>query len=91
MDITGAVITADALHTQRGTADYIAARGAHYIPPVKDNQLNLRTQLKALPWKQVPVLAADREHRPGRTATWSLKTTEIAPAAASRTRCMCCN
>ena len=33
MDITGAVITADALHTQRGTADYIAARGAHYIPP----------------------------------------------------------
>ncbi len=78
MEITGAVITADALHTQRGTADYIISRGAHYILTVKNNQRNLRTQLKALPWKQVPVLAADREHRHGRTVTRSLKATEIA-------------
>ncbi len=31
MELTGAVITADALHTQRGSADYIVSRGAHYI------------------------------------------------------------
>ncbi len=35
MDISGAVITADALHTQRGTAEYIVSRGAHYILTVK--------------------------------------------------------
>jgi len=78
MDITGAVITADALHTQRGTADCIVSRGAHYILTVKNNQRNLRKQLKALPWQQVPVLAADRERGHGRTATRSLKATEIA-------------
>ncbi len=78
MDITGAVITADALHTQHGTAEYIVSRGAHYILTVKNNQRNLRKRLKALPWKQVPVLATDREHRHGRTATRSLKATAIA-------------
>jgi len=78
MDITGAVITADARPTQRGTADYIVSRGAHYILTVKNNQRNLRKRLKALPWQQVPVLATDREHRPGRTATRRVKATEIA-------------
>ncbi len=51
---------------------------AHYILTVKNNQRNLRKQLKALPWKQVPVLATDRERGHGRTATRSLKATEIA-------------
>jgi len=78
MDITGAVITADALHTQRATADYIVSRGAHYILTVKNNQRNLRKRLKALPWKQVPVLATDRERGHGRTATRRVKATEIA-------------
>jgi predicted transposase YbfD/YdcC len=40
MDITGAVITADALHCQRGTADYIVSCWAHYLLTVKDNQRN---------------------------------------------------
>ncbi len=78
MDITGAVITADALHTQRGTADYIVSRGAHYILTVKNNQRNLRKHLKALPWKEVSVLTTDREHSHGRTATRTLKATEVA-------------
>jgi len=79
MDITGGVITADALHTQRGTADcYIVSRGAHYILTVENNQRNLREQLKALPCQQVPVLATDREHGHGCTATRCLKATEIA-------------
>jgi len=78
MDIAGAVITADALHCQRGTAQYIVSRKANYILTVKDNQRNLRKQLKALPWKQIPVLSTDREHSHGRTATRTLKATEIA-------------
>ncbi len=83
MDITGAVITADALHTQRGTAEDIVSRGAHYILTVRNNQRNLRKRLKALPWKQAPVLAADREYSHGRTATRSLKATEIATGIGS--------
>jgi predicted transposase YbfD/YdcC len=77
MDIAEAVITADALHCQRGTAQYIVSRGAHYVLTVKDNQRNLRKQLKALPWTQIPVLSTDREHSHGRGATRRLKATEI--------------
>lgn len=77
MDITGAVITADALHCQRTTARDIVAQGGHYILTVKDNQRSLRQQLKALPWRQIPVLSRDREHGHGRAATRILKATEV--------------
>jgi len=50
MDIVDAVITADALHCQRGTARCIVSRKAHYVLTVKGNQRNPRKQLKALPW-----------------------------------------
>jgi len=77
MDIADAVITADALHCQRGTAQYIVSRQAHYVLTVKGNQRNLRKQLRALPWKLIPVVSTDREHSHGRTATRRLKATEI--------------
>lgn len=51
-DITGAVITADALHYQRDTAEHIIGRSGHYIFTVKDNHPTLRRQLKNLPWKR---------------------------------------
>lgn len=78
IDITGAIITADALHCQRGTADYIAGRGGHYIFTVKDNQPTLRKQLKELPWKHIPVLDTSIERGHGRTTKRVLKATEIA-------------
>ena len=53
LDITDAVITADALHTQRGHADYLHARGAHYLLPVKANQPTLLRRLRALPWTAI--------------------------------------
>ena len=77
-DIAGAVITADALHCQRDTAEYITGRGAHYILTVKDNQPTLRKKLKSLPWKQIPVLDRKTEHGHGRTTTRTLKAAEIA-------------
>jgi predicted transposase YbfD/YdcC len=77
-DIAGAVITADALHCQRDTAEYITGRDAHYILTVKDNQPTLRKKLKSLPWKQIPVLDRSTEHGHGRTTTRTLKATEIA-------------
>lgn len=46
LDITGKTITADALLTQRKLAEYILARGAHYVLTVKDNQPNLHADLR---------------------------------------------
>ena len=47
IDITGHVITADALHTQQAAAKYIVARSAHYLFGVKGNQPTLHRQGKA--------------------------------------------
>jgi len=78
IDITDAVITADALHCQRDTAEHIVDRGGHYILTVKNNQPTLRRKLKSLPWKQVPILDTSTEHGHGRTATRVLRAAEIA-------------
>jgi predicted transposase YbfD/YdcC len=37
-DLTDVLITADALHTHRGHADYLHERGGHYLMTVKANQ-----------------------------------------------------
>ena len=58
LDLDGAVITADAMHTQRGTAEWIRSRGAHYLLTVKDNQPGLKRELGALPWKDVPAVSS---------------------------------
>ena len=76
LDITGAVITADAMHCQRETAQIIRARGGHYILTVKVNQPSLRKRVKSLPWKDIPALAVSREHGHGRQDTRTLKATE---------------
>jgi predicted transposase YbfD/YdcC len=77
IDITDAVITADALHCQRDTAEAIVGRGGHYILTVKANQPKLRKTLKELPWKHIPVLDETTEHGHGRTAKRILKACEI--------------
>lgn len=53
VDLTGAVVTADALHTQHGHARYLRSRGAHYICVVKPNQPTLYNRLRRMPWKDV--------------------------------------
>jgi predicted transposase YbfD/YdcC len=52
--LRGCLITADALHTQRGHAAYLLGRGAHYLFTVKDNQPTLHRALAALPWRAAP-------------------------------------
>ncbi|MFF9015069.1 ISAs1 family transposase [Streptomyces sp. NPDC014870] len=65
--IAGAVVTSDALHTQREHADYlVTGRSAHYIVIVKGNQKKLRRQLKSLPWQQIPLQGRTREVAHGR-------------------------
>jgi predicted transposase YbfD/YdcC len=65
MDITGAVVTADALHAQRDHATYLAGRGAHHLLIVKRNQRGLHAQLACLPWRDVPVAYQARERGHG--------------------------
>ena len=63
MDITEAVVTADAMHCLRETAEHITSRGGHYVLTVKANQPTLRAACKALPWKNVPArTTSDRSH-----------------------------
>lgn len=62
-DLTGLVVTADALHTQTGTAKYITSRGGDYVLTVKANQPGLFARCKGLPWAQVrAVSTAERGH-----------------------------
>jgi predicted transposase YbfD/YdcC len=69
VSLEGAVVTADALHTQRATADYVHGPGADFAFPVKHNQPGLFDALDALPWRDIPVThtATDRGH--GRITT----------------------
>lgn len=52
--LRGCLITADALHAQRGHADYLTGRGGHYLFTVKTNQPTLHRALTALPWPAAP-------------------------------------
>ena len=55
LDLTGIVVTADAMHTQTGHAEQILAQGGDYILIVKANRPSLLRQLKDLPWNQIPL------------------------------------
>ncbi|MFI6744542.1 ISAs1 family transposase [Nonomuraea sp. NPDC050451] len=52
LDLTGVVVTADALHTQHDHAHHVIAAGGHYLFIVKGNQPTLLRRLKALPWRE---------------------------------------
>jgi predicted transposase YbfD/YdcC len=79
LDLTDTVVTADALHTQREHADWLVAhKHAAYLLLVKANQPTLHQQLKALPWRDIPVAdrTSDRGH--GRAETRRLQVTTVA-------------
>lgn len=52
VDLTGTVITADALHTQHAHGTYLRERGAHYIAQVKANHPGLFDRVRRLPWRE---------------------------------------
>ncbi len=77
-DLEGVVVTADAMHCQKDHADYLVlARGAHYVLTVKGNQPALRNQLKALPWKDIPVGHTSDSRGHGRVEKRTLKVVTI--------------
>jgi len=79
VDLHQAVVTADALHTQRATADYLHRRGADFILPAKDNQPGLFDALDALPWHQAPVTHAATDRGHGRIETRTIQVIDAPP------------
>jgi predicted transposase YbfD/YdcC len=72
LDLDGVVVTMDAMHTQRETADLITGGGGDYVLTVKDNQPTLKQSLARLPWRDVPGRSyTERGH--GRTITRTVK------------------
>jgi predicted transposase YbfD/YdcC len=77
-DLTGVVITADALHTQREHVADLHQRGAHWVLSVKGNQPRLRRQLAGLPWQEVQTSHRSTETAHGRREIRTLKVVTIA-------------
>ncbi|MFI6333324.1 ISAs1 family transposase, partial [Micromonospora chersina] len=76
--LAGVLFIADALHTQTGHADEVAARRAHLLVQVKANQPTLFKQLKRLPWAQIPVGDQTRDRGHGRRETRTVKAVTLA-------------
>jgi predicted transposase YbfD/YdcC len=78
LDLTGQVITADAMQTQRGHARWLReTANAHFVFPVLDNQPTLFDQLDALAWAKVPITAWSVDNDRGRH---ELRTILVLPA-----------
>ena len=78
LDLDGAVVTSDALHTVRANLDWLVKnKKAHYIAIVKKNQPLLHARIRALPWRQVPGGSCAREGGHGRIETRTLKAAHV--------------
>ncbi len=71
-DLTGVVVTVDAMHTQSDTAQLIVDGGGDYVFTVKANQPKLYAACKALPWSQVPARRVTSKGH-GRRVTRTIK------------------
>jgi len=77
--ITGYVLTLDALHTVKKTAQFITGMGCHYVMTVKTNREHLYAMLDALDWDALPWQHHSRESGHGRKDRRLLKVMD-APA-----------
>jgi predicted transposase YbfD/YdcC len=78
VDLAGAVVTFDALHTVRANLDWLVTdKNAHYIAIVKRNQPLLHARIRALPWRQVPAGGCTRDRGHGRAETRTVKAAHV--------------
>jgi predicted transposase YbfD/YdcC len=78
LDLAGAVVTADALHTHSDAADFLVAdKQAHYLLVVKANQPTLLARCERLPWHRVPVVDTTRDRGHGRVEHRTLKAVTV--------------
>jgi len=64
LDLRGVIVTLDALHTVRATADWLHDNEIEFVMTVKENTPKLFAALDALPWDDVPIQheTVDRGH-----------------------------
>ena len=80
LDLTGFVITADAMHTQRANAQFLREdKDAHFILPVLDNQPTLFARLDTLAWTQVPITARTEDLDRGRREIRTIQVLDAPP------------
>ncbi|MCZ0991675.1 ISAs1 family transposase [Streptomyces diastatochromogenes] len=80
LNLHGTVVTFDALHSQTAHARFLVEdKHAHYIALIKGNQPTLHQWLKALPWREVPLLDKTR-------ATARLAGSRVSSAVSGRLR-----
>ena len=66
------------MHTQHAHADWLHARGAHYVFIAKGNQPTLQAQLTGLPWQSIPIVDEVRGRGHGRVENRTLQLCAIA-------------
>jgi predicted transposase YbfD/YdcC len=76
-DLSGHIVVADALHTQRAHARYLRRRRGFYLFPVAENQPNLFAAVDALPWHTAPVAHVQEGPNHGRNER---RVTKVLPA-----------
>jgi predicted transposase YbfD/YdcC len=77
IDLNGKIVTADALHTVKATANHIHEHGGEFVFPVKENRRALFDAINALPWEQAPIAHAATDKGHGRITT---RTIQVLPA-----------
>jgi predicted transposase YbfD/YdcC len=78
LDLAGTVVTADALHTHPGAAEFlVTGKQAHYLFCVKANQPILLDRCERLAWHHVPVLDRTRDHAHGRVELRTVKAVTV--------------
>jgi predicted transposase YbfD/YdcC len=87
LDLAGAVVTFDALHTVRANLNWLAdEKKGDYIAVVKQNQPRLYARVTALPWRQIPVGSTARDSGHGRIETRTLKAAHVSHLDFPRSR-----
>lgn len=77
IDLNNKIVTADALHTVKATAQHIHERGGQFVFPVKENRRALFDALDTLAWQDVPVAHRSVDKGHGRLTT---RTIQVLPA-----------
>jgi predicted transposase YbfD/YdcC len=79
LDLHGAVLTVDALHTVRATATWLHEQGIDFVMTVKENTPKLFAALDALPWEGVPIGHTSTERGHGRITRRTVRTLPAPP------------
>jgi len=80
--MTGTVVTADQMHTQREHARYLHRRHAFYVLTLGGNQPKLFAAVDTLPWQAIAIEHATIDRGHGRIEVRTIRTLPVTPTIA---------